>query len=187
MKGTFTHSVGTIRSTAEVSHRYDVVYIRRDLKRHYWVTRSPIVTVSPMRMAYSSGCSGLPSSRYWRPYSGWRASCIVEHCRFRPYSTSNALQVHGFLSGVSPTQHWSMGFLSVTTSQLSFILLVQGSTKMPMTFRVPGCGKPVHVDAKGEEISDDCSLRHRAWVFIVSTLHSRLLIHMIFPSIRRLT
>jgi hypothetical protein len=29
---------------------------------------------------------------------------------------------------------------------------------------IPGCGKPVHVDAKGMKTSDYCSMRHREYV-----------------------
>jgi len=30
---------------------------------------------------------------------------------------------------------------------------------------IPGCGQPVHVDAKGVKVSEYCSMRHRECVF----------------------
>ena len=32
---------------------------------------------------------------------------------------------------------------------------------------IPGCGKPVHVDAKGMKTSDYCSMRHREYVISI--------------------
>ena len=32
---------------------------------------------------------------------------------------------------------------------------------------IPGCGKPVHVDAKGMKTSDYCSMRHREYVIFI--------------------
>lgn len=31
---------------------------------------------------------------------------------------------------------------------------------------IPGCGQPVHADAKGVRTSDYCSMRHREYVFV---------------------
>ena len=45
---------------------------------------------------------------------------------------------------------------------------------------IPGCGKPVHVDAKGMKTSDYCSMRHRECVttFLLSSISKS--VHSLF-------
>jgi hypothetical protein len=46
--------------------------------------------------------------------------------------------------------------------------LLHNSTQKPadnFECLIPGCGQPVHVDAKGVKVSEYCSMKHRACVF----------------------
>ena len=47
--------------------------------------------------------------------------------------------------------------------------LLHNSTQKPadnLECLIPGCGQPVHVDAKGVKVSEYCSMRHRECVFV---------------------
>ncbi len=74
-----------------------------------------------------------------------------------------------FLGGVPATQQNmdNSGGVPVLLPVITFSTEVHVSTGVnqqaadDLRCLIPGCGKPVHVDAKGVKTSDYCSLRHR--------------------------